>query len=107
MPVPRTSRLKRLCGFTALLFSAVLCLITSICFIGVWDHVSAITTFPQWSWAALGILSAIIAWRLLGIRARLPALLLTGWLLAMFAFADNLRPVLRGLAHGSAPRVPD
>lgn len=103
MSVSSTSQLRRRCGFAILLFSTFLWAVTTIFFIGVWDHVAAVTVFPQWSWSLVGGVCATIAWRLLGRRARLPAILLTLWLIATLIFADNLVPVVRGLAYGSAP----
>src|SRR5689334_16469228 len=94
---------KRRCGFTFLIFSATLWCIVTVFFIGVWDQVAAITTFPQWSWALAGILSAMVAWRLFGRRARLPRVLILLWIVAMLAFADNLVPVIRGVVHGFKP----
>jgi endonuclease/exonuclease/phosphatase (EEP) superfamily protein YafD len=105
-PESRFSRVAQRCGFVFLFFSAALWIVTTVCFVGVWDHVAAITTFPQWSWATVGILSAAIAWRLLRGRTRSPLALLALWLLATLFFADNVLPVFRGLAHGSAPVTP-
>jgi len=106
MPESSTSRLKRRCGFVILLLSAILWTVTTVFFIGVWDQVAAVTTFPQWSWALVGSLCAMIAWRLLGRGARLPVMLLALWLLTTLLFADNLLPVVRGLVHGSVPANP-
>lgn len=96
-----SSRLKRRCGFFILLVSAILWSSTTVFFIGAWDYVAAVTTFPQWSWALVGSLCAMIAWRLLGRGARLPVTLLALWLFATLLFADNLQPVVRGLVYGS------
>lgn len=98
-----TSRLWHYCGLAVLLFSAALWAVTTVFFLGVWDHVAAMTTFPQWSWAILGILGAMIAGRLLRRRSRMPALMLILWLLAVLYFADNLVPTFRGLVHGATP----
>jgi len=84
-------------------FSAALSLRTTICFVAVWDQVTAVTTFPQWSWALLGILSATLAWRLLKPHARLPLLLLGLWLCTTLYFSDNFVSVLRAVGHGFAP----
>jgi len=102
----KTSQLKRRCGFAVLLFSAFVWAVTTIFFIGVWDRVAAITTFPQWSWALAGSLCALFAWRLLGRGSRLPVMLLALWLFVTLLFADNLLPVVRGLVYGSAPANP-
>jgi vancomycin resistance protein VanJ len=101
----RTSRLVHCSGFAFLTFSAVLWLITTVCFIAVWDHVAAITTFPQWSWAFIGIFTALLAWRLLKGRTRLPLLMLAVWLVTTLAFADNLFPLIRGLVRGTIPQT--
>jgi len=93
----------RYCGVALMIFSAALWIVTTICFLSVWDQVAAITTFPQWSWATIGILSAAIAWRLLTRRTRVPRFLLGLWIFAMLYFADNLVPIFRGIVHGSAP----
>jgi vancomycin resistance protein VanJ len=91
------------CGAVLLTISIVLFIATTICFLGVWDQVAAITVFPQWSWAIIGIVTAAMAWRLLRPRTRIPFLLLGLWLLAALYFADNLLPVIRGIVHGSSP----
>jgi endonuclease/exonuclease/phosphatase (EEP) superfamily protein YafD len=103
MPESRFSRIAQLCGFAFFFFSAALCIGSTICFIGVWDHVVAITVFPQWSWATVGILSAATSWRLLRGRTRSPLVLLAIWLLATLYFSDNLIPLARGVLHSSAP----
>jgi len=84
-----------------LYLSVFLWLITTICFIGAWDHVAALTTFPQWSWAIIGILSLAIAWRLIRRWGRRLSLLFLLWLVTILIFADNLRPVLRGVIRSS------
>jgi endonuclease/exonuclease/phosphatase (EEP) superfamily protein YafD len=97
----------RHCGFAFLLFSGCLWIATTACFLGTWDEVAAITVFPQWTWALLGVLSAALAMRLLrSVRLILAITIL--WVLTTLAFADNLLPVIRSLQHGSAPpiRVP-
>src|SRR5687768_2816979 len=103
MPETNMSRAQRCFGFAMLLLSAILWFVTTLFFVGAWDHVAAITTFPQWAWALVGSLGAMIAWRLLGWRNRLPVMLLMLWLVATGAFSDNLWPVVRGIVHGSVP----
>jgi endonuclease/exonuclease/phosphatase (EEP) superfamily protein YafD len=103
MSESRAFRFVHRCGLALVTFSAALWLLTTICFFGVWDQVAAITTFPQWSWAIIGILTAAVAWRLLRPRTRIPFLLFGLWLLATLCFADNLLPVIRGIVHGSTP----
>jgi endonuclease/exonuclease/phosphatase (EEP) superfamily protein YafD len=103
MPESRFSRIAQRCGFVFLFLSAVLWIITTVCFIGVWDHVAAVTVFPQWSWATVGVLSAAIAWRLLRGRTRTPLILLAIWPLTALCFSDNLLPVTRGVLYGFAP----
>jgi vancomycin resistance protein VanJ len=98
-----SSQWQRRCGSVVLVLSAILSGLTTLFFLTAWDQVAAITTFPQWSWALIGTLAAMIGWRLMGRRARFPPLLLVGWLLTTLLFADNLVSVVRGLAHGSAP----
>ena len=104
MAQSKTAPLVRYCGFTFLLFSALLWVATTICFLGTWDHVAAITVFPQWSWAVGGILTAAVAFRLLRSESRLPLFTMLLWLLSCFYFADNLLPVVRGVLHGAAPK---
>ena len=103
MSESRTFYLVRYCGWALAAFSAALWLVTTICFFSVWDQVAAITVFPQWSWAVIGIVTAAIAWRLLRPRPRIPFLLFGLWLLATLCFADNLVPVIRGIFHGRSP----
>jgi endonuclease/exonuclease/phosphatase (EEP) superfamily protein YafD len=89
--------------------STTLYLATTVFFLGLWDQVAAITTFPQWSWALIGVLMTAISWRLLGRTAKGPRWLLLLWFATILAFADNLGPVIRGLIRGSTPgtSVPD
>lgn len=47
MSESRASRLAHRCGLAILGFSAALWAVTTAFFVGVWDHVAAITTFPQ------------------------------------------------------------
>jgi vancomycin resistance protein VanJ len=103
MSESRVHRFVRHCGLALMTFSASLWLITTICYFGVWDQVAAITVFPQWSWAIIGILTAAVAWRLLRPITQIPFLLFGLWLLATLYFADNLVPVLRGIVHGGSP----
>jgi endonuclease/exonuclease/phosphatase (EEP) superfamily protein YafD len=103
MPEAKISRVAHRVGFALLLASAALWIVTTIFFVGVWDHVAAITTFPQWAWATAGILGAAIAWCLLRPRNRSPIFLMVLWLLTTVYFADNVVPFMRGLAHGAAP----
>ena len=103
MPEATTSRVAHRLGFALLLFSAALWIMSTLFFVGRWDYVSAVTTFPQWTWATTGILSAAIAWRLLRPRARLPVWLMVLWLLTTIYFADNFEAVLRGVVRGAAP----
>jgi endonuclease/exonuclease/phosphatase (EEP) superfamily protein YafD len=103
MSESRMRRFARRCGLALVSFSAALWFITTFCFFGLWDQTAAITTFPQWSWAIIGILTAAIAWRLLGTSSRIPFILLGLWLLATLYFSDNLVPVIRGVIHGRAP----
>jgi vancomycin resistance protein VanJ len=65
--------------------------------------VAAITVFPQWSWAVVGLLTAAMPLRLLRTSTRLTVSVIVLWLLTTVAFADNLLPLIRGLVHGSAP----
>jgi endonuclease/exonuclease/phosphatase (EEP) superfamily protein YafD len=104
MPECKTLRVQRRCGIAILLFSTLIWIVTTVFFMGAWDQVAAVTTFPHWSWALLGVIGALTAWRLLGFRNRLPGVLLLLWLCVTLAFADNLLPVVRGLVHGSAPQ---
>ena len=103
MPEAKISRVAHHVGFALLLASAALWIVTTIFFVGVWDHVAAITTFPQWTWATAGILSAAIACRLLRPRNRSPFFLMVLWLLTTVYFADNVVPFMRGLLHGAVP----
>ena len=88
-------------GVAFLIFPTILWVGSSVCFVGGWDHVAAVTTFPQWSWAILGMLSATLAWRLLNNVTRLPLLLLTLWVLVTLYFSHNLGPILRGFLYGA------
>lgn len=100
---PPQKKPRRRFGIGLLGTSGMLWLVTTIFFVGLWDHVAAITTFPQWSWALIGILLAMISWRLLGRSARAPRLLLILWFVTSLTFADNLLPILRGLSRGTTP----
>jgi endonuclease/exonuclease/phosphatase (EEP) superfamily protein YafD len=106
MSETRTSRLAFRLGFVFLLLSAVLWIVTTVCFIGLWDHVAALTTFPQWSWAVIGILSLAFAWRLMQRCGRWLLLLLTLWVGTTLVFADNLLPLIRALVRGSPLKGP-
>jgi endonuclease/exonuclease/phosphatase (EEP) superfamily protein YafD len=106
MSQTRLSRLAFRCGFVFLVLSALLWIITTVCFIGLWDHVAALTTFPQWSWAVIGILSLAIAWRFIQRWGRWLLLLLMLWVVTTVAFADNLWPVVRGVLHDSPLKRP-
>jgi hypothetical protein len=103
MAESRISRTAYRCGFVVLVLSAALWLATTICFVGVWDSVAAITTFPQWLWASIGMLSGALAWRLLRGHSRLPLVLIGLWLLTTLYFADNSLPIIRGLIHRRTP----
>jgi vancomycin resistance protein VanJ len=94
------------CGLVFLIVSTLLWIITTVCFIGLWDHVAALTTFPQWSWAIIGMLSLALAWRLMRSRGRWLLLLFTLWIIATALFADNLAPLIRGVVRGSSLKAP-
>jgi hypothetical protein len=102
----RTSRLAFRCGLVFLMFSALLWIVTTVCFIGLWDHVAALTIFPQWSWAIIGILSIAVAWRLMRPHGQWLLVLLALWIAAIVLFADNLGSLFRGLLRSSSLDVP-
>src|SRR4051812_36130173 len=97
-----TSRFAHRCGLAFLLFSVCLWVTTTMCYLGTWDQVAAITVFPQWSWALAGGLSAALPLRLLKNSNRTTFSIIILWLLTTLAFADNLLPVIRSLWPGSA-----
>jgi hypothetical protein len=74
--------------------------------LGAWDHVAAVTTFPYWSWAFLGTLSAMLAGWLLRPLLRLPWVMLGLWLLATVFFSDNVKQLFRGTIYGRYPDTP-
>ena len=96
----------RLVGWILLLGSALLWVFITVCFVGTWDHVAVVTTFPYWAWAFLGVLCAMLAGWLMRPLLRWPWAMLGLWLLATAYSSDNLLPVLRGLIHGSHPVMP-
>jgi len=106
MPESRTSQLARGLGAALLVFSVALWAGTTLCFLGRWDQVAAVTVLPQWAWASMGTLSAVMAWRLRQEHLPVSGMIIILWLLATVCFADNLLPLIRGLFHGSACKRP-
>ncbi|MES2708961.1 MAG: endonuclease/exonuclease/phosphatase family protein [Verrucomicrobiota bacterium] len=70
-----------------------------ICYARRWDKVAALTVFPFWAWALLGMLMAGSAW--LFTRRRLALGVAVLWLATMVIYSDETRPLLR-----SASRMP-
>lgn len=93
-------RLKFRCGIACACGSAVLLAFIIACFVGLWDWAAAITLFPQWSWAFLGVLSSLAAWRMC--QRRWILLLVILWCISAIFFSDNFISLLR-LAKAPPP----
>ncbi|MDB6135989.1 MAG: Endonuclease/exonuclease/phosphatase [Verrucomicrobiales bacterium] len=74
-----------------------------------WDKVAALTVFPFWAWALLGMLMAGSAW--LFTRRRLALGVAALWLVTMLVYSDETVPLLRPSSRmpqpGPAAPAPD
>jgi endonuclease/exonuclease/phosphatase (EEP) superfamily protein YafD len=91
-PVIQSSTRFRI-GLGSTVLSTVLFALITICFIGLWDLVAAITIFPQWCWALLGIFLSYFGWRLC--KRRWLLLMPAVWVITAILFSDNVTSVLR------------
>jgi hypothetical protein len=95
----RKSMLQQWCSSGCAFFSLALWFGVTVCFIGCWDQVAAVTLFPYWSWALIGGLAAYFAQRLS--RKRWTWVIFVLWLITTLCFADNAIPMLRLLKQPS------
>jgi endonuclease/exonuclease/phosphatase (EEP) superfamily protein YafD len=81
-------------GKIFLAFSAILFLFVSFCYYRRPDTFAAITFFPPWCWAVLGL---ILALPLLFLRKYIFIIAITAWLFFMFMFAEESKCLIRQL----------
>jgi vancomycin resistance protein VanJ len=91
----------RKAGSACFIFSTAIWLGTTICFIGCWDQVAAITLFPYWCWALLGCVVAYPSLRIR--RERWLWLLPVFWVITSLFYSENLVPLLRLMVRDPAP----
>ena len=80
-------------GFSGPILSIVLHFAVTLCYINRWDKVTAVTVFPLWSWAVIGIL--IIAIARMFATNRFGILVACVWALTALIGADEIP----GLVH--------
>jgi vancomycin resistance protein VanJ len=86
--------ITRWTGKIFLAFSAILFLFISFCYYFRPDIFAAITFFPAWCWAVLGL---ILALPLLFLRKYIFIIAITSWLFFMFMFAEEPKCLIRQL----------
>jgi vancomycin resistance protein VanJ len=82
--------------------SGLLLLFIAICYWGRFDRVAAVTIYPPWCWAGVGLLIALLGYS----RAnhRWFAITCVAWLLFLLGFADSPASLLRGWKAYERPK---
>jgi endonuclease/exonuclease/phosphatase (EEP) superfamily protein YafD len=94
-------RLRRRLGWILLGFSGLLCALTIGAFTLRPDFLAAFTVVPVWLWGGIGILGAVISYRLRRERSALIAAVV--WLVTIGCVADESRSLLRFPSEASMP----
>jgi len=93
--------IRRRLGWILLGFSAVLCALTAGAFTLRPDFLAAFTVVPVWLWGGIGILCALISYRL---RSERYTLIVAGaWLVTLGCVADESRALLRFRTEAPMP----
>ncbi|MFT4551388.1 MAG: endonuclease/exonuclease/phosphatase (EEP) superfamily protein YafD [Verrucomicrobiales bacterium] len=79
-------------GFSGPIVSIVLHFVVTLCYIKRWDKATAVTVFPLWFWAILGILIVTIAW--FCVRNKFGILIAAVWTVTALVGADEIPGLL-------------
>ncbi len=87
--------IRAFAGFSGPILSLALHFVVTLCYIKRWDKATAVTVFPLWSWALIGILIVAAGW--LFARNKFGLLVVSVWAVTALVGADEVPGILHSL----------
>ena len=90
-------------GFSGPILSLALHFFVTLCYIKGWDKATAVTVFPLWSWALVGILIVFTGW--LFMRNKFGLLVVSVWAITALVGADEIPGILHSIQGKKLPET--
>ena len=87
--------IRELAGVSGPIFALALHFVVTLCYIKRWDKVTAVTVFPLWSWALIGIFIIAVSW--LFARNKFGVLVAAVWLVTALVGADEIPGIVNSI----------